>query len=143
MADMKVCINNAAARLAPSVETLLDQTILFHCAACVGEMAAGVASSDPAHKGGKDTRAVYAKILGSTPATRLLTSDAQVWANASLIAGTSARTRRSQPHQRKEVLKDARIFLTAAKARLAVLTSDRDHHDLLQQLCPEARCIFD
>jgi len=33
------------------------------------------------------------------------------------------------------------ILLTAAKAGLAVLTSDRDHYDLLQQLCPEARFI--
>jgi len=40
-----------------------------------------------------------------------------------------------------ELLNDALILLTAAKAGLAVLTSDRDHYDLLQQLCPEARFI--
>ena len=87
-------------------------------------------------------RAVYAEVLGSIPAGRLLTPDARIWTDAGLVAGTLARTQGFQPHQRKEVLNDALILLTAAKAGLAVLTSDRDHYDLLQQLCAEAQFVF-
>jgi len=141
VADTNVYIHNAAGRLSPAVEALLDRTILFHCSVCVGEIATGVANGDPTHPGWSKTREVYADVLGAIPVTRLLTPDAQVWTDAGIVAGTLARTQGFQSHQRKELLNDALILLTAAKAGLAVLTSDRDDYDLLQQLCPEARFI--
>ena len=58
-----------------------------------------------------------------------------------MVAGTLARTQGYQPHQRKACLNDALIFLTAAKAGLPVLTSNRDEFDLIQQLAPEGRFI--
>jgi predicted nucleic acid-binding protein len=142
LADTNVYINNVAGRLPASVEALLTRSILFHCSVCVGEIAAGVANGDPAHKAWKATRDVYAEILNAIPANRLLTPDCGVWADAGVIAGTLALTQNFQPHQRKEMLNDALIRLTAAKIGLAVLTSDRDHYDLIQQLCPEARFVY-
>ena len=142
VADTNVYINDAAGRLPAQVEALLDRTILFHCNVCVAEIATGVANGNPTHKSWKATRAVYAEVLGAIPETRLLTPDAQVWTDAGLVAGTLARTQGFQPHQRKEMLNDALILLTAAKVGLAVLTSDRDDYDLLQQLCPKARFVF-
>ena len=59
--------------------------------------------------------------------------------SAVVDVGISRRHRRALMPQ--ELLNDALILLTAAKAGLAVLTSDRDHYDLLQQLCPEARFV--
>lgn len=141
VADTNVYIHDAAGRLPSAVEALLDRTILFHCSVCVGEIATGVANGDPMHRGWKETRTVYAEVLGAIPATRLLTPDAQVWTDAGVVAGTLARTQAFQRNQRKELLNDALILLTAAKAGLAVLTSDKYHYDLLQQLCPEARFI--
>ena len=142
VADTNVYINNVAGRLSAQVEALLDQTIMFHCSVCMGEIATGVGAGDPVHAGWKNTRKVYAEILGAIPETRLLSPDAQVWTDAGLVAGTLARTQNFQPHQRKELINDALILLTAAKAGIAVLTSDRDHYDLLQQLCPDGRFIF-
>jgi predicted nucleic acid-binding protein len=142
IADTNVYINDAAGRLPAHVDALLDRTILFHCSVCVAEIATGVANGDPTHSGWRNTRTVYAEVLGAIPETRLLTPDARIWVDAGLIAGTLARTQGFQPHQRKEMLNDALIFLTAAKAGLAVLTADRDHYDLLQQICPEGRFVF-
>lgn len=141
VADTNVYINDAAGRLPEMVQKLLDRTILFHCSVCVGEIATGIGNGDLTHKGWKDTRAVYAEVLGAIPESRLLTPDSQAWTEAGLIAGTLARTQRLQSHQRKETLNDALILLTAAKAGFAVLTSDRAHYDLLQQLCPESRFV--
>ena len=138
VADTNVYINDAAGRLPALVEAALDRTILFHCSVCVGEIATGVANGDPTHKGWKETRAVYAEVLGAIPSTRLLTPDDQVWCEAGLVAGILART---QGLQRKELLNDALILLSAAKSGLAVLTSDRDDYDLLHQLCPEAHFV--
>jgi len=53
---------------------------------------------------------------------------------AEIIAGTLARTQGYQPHQRKECLNDALIYLTAAKAGLPVLTANRDDFDFIQQV---------
>lgn len=141
MADTNVYINDAAGRLASDVTMLLDRTLLFHCSVCVAEIATGLANGKSGSIAWKRSRAVYAEVLGSIPASRLLTPDAQVWTDAGVIAGTLTRTQGLQSHQRKELLNDALILLTAAKVGLAVLTSDRDDYDLLQQLCPETRFV--
>jgi len=57
VADTNVYIRDAAGRLPPAVEALLDRTILFHCSVCVGEIATGVANGDPTHPEWKETRA--------------------------------------------------------------------------------------
>jgi predicted nucleic acid-binding protein len=86
-------------------------------------------------------RTYYSALIATFPVTRLLTPDAQIWAEAGLIAGTLARTQNFQRHQRKECLNDALIFLTAAKAGLPVLTANRDEFDLIQQLAPQGQFI--
>ena len=101
----------------------------------------GVGASDPGRQGWRAVRDHYAQLFASVPPSRLLTPDAEIWADAGLIAGTLARTQGYQPHQRKACLNDALIFLTAAKAGLPVLTSNRDEFDLVQQLAPEGRFI--
>ena len=58
-----------------------------------------------------------------------------------MIAGIQVRTQGFQPHQRKACLNDALIFLTAARAGMPVLTSNRDEFDLIQQLAPEGRFV--
>lgn len=44
---------------------------------------------------------------------------------AGVIAGTLARTQGFQPHQRRQCLNDALIYLTAAKARILLLTVEQ------------------
>ena len=139
--DTNVYIGRAAGRLPPELREIIDQGLLFHCAVALSELAVGVANADPAHAGWRKLRDHYAEVFAAIPATRLLTPDAQVWAEAGMLAGALARTQGYQPHQRKACLNDALIFLTAAKAGLPVLTSDRDEVDLIQQLAPEGRFI--
>ena len=95
VADTNVYINDAGGRLPAHVEVLLDRTILFHCSVSVGEIATGVANGDPTHKRWKDTREVYAEVLGAIPATRLLTPDAQVWTDAASWRARSRERRAS------------------------------------------------
>ena len=53
-----------------------------------------------------------------------------------LIAGTLARTQNFQPHQRKECMNDALIYLSATKLGLPVVTANRVEFDLIQQIAP-------
>lgn len=139
--DTNVYINDAAGRLPAEVEALLDRALLFHCSVCIAELATGVANGDPTHSRWKAARDHYAELAATIPPSRLLTPDAEVWADAGVVAGTLARTQGFQPYQRKECLNDTLILLTAAKAGLPVLTANRGEFDLVQQIAPEARFI--
>ena len=137
--DTNVYIAEAAGTLSQEAEALLDRSLLFHCSVCLAELATGVANGDPAHPRWRITRDHYAEIIEAIPETRILVPDVDVWIDAGLLAGTLARTQGLQSHQRKEVLNDALILLTAARAGLPVLTSNRAEFDLLRQVAPEAR----
>ena len=139
--DTNVYIQSAAGRLPAAAASLVDRGLLFHSSVCIAELTTGVANADPARPTWKALRDHYDGLIASFPATRLLTPDPDVWAQAGLIAGTLARTQNYQRHQRKESLNDALIFLTAAKAGLPVLTANRDEFDLIQQLAPQGRFI--
>jgi predicted nucleic acid-binding protein len=132
--DTSVYIHSAAGTLPATAAVLVDRGLLFHCAVCIGEMVTGIAASDPHRPNWIGLRNHYLDLIARMPATRVLTPDDDVWAEAGLIAGTLARSQGFQPHQRKECLNDALIFLTAAKAGLPVLTSNRDEFDLIQQI---------
>lgn len=139
--DTNVYINRASGRLGHPLQQIVDRSLLFHCSVALAELAAGVANADPGHAGWATLRDYYAGLFAAVPDSRLLTPDAQVWADAGLVAGTLARTQGYQPHQRKECLNDALIFLTAAKAGLPVLTANQDEFDLIQQVAPDGRFI--
>jgi predicted nucleic acid-binding protein len=139
--DTNVYIRSAAGTLPAAAATLVDRGLLFHCSVCVAELTTGVANADPSHVRWRVLRDYYADLVATFPETRLLTPDAEIWAEAGVIAGTLARTQNYQRHQRKESLNDALIFLTAAKAGLPVLTANRDEFDLIQQLAPYGRFV--
>jgi predicted nucleic acid-binding protein len=141
LADTNVYIHSAAGTLPVEAAALRDRALLFHCDVVLGELAVGVANVDPRRPGWQTIRDHYRALMDRVPETRLLSPDAQTWAEAGLIAGTLARTRGYAPHQRKDCLNDALIYLTAAKAGLAVLTANRDEFDLIQQLAPHGRFI--
>ena len=139
--DTNVYINLAADRIAAPLCDIIDRALLFHCSTALAELSTGVANADPVRSGWSAMRDHYTALFAAIPASRLLTPDAQVWIDAGILAGTLARTQRFQPHQRKECLNDALILLTAAKAGIAVLTSNRDEFDMLQQIAPEGRFV--
>ncbi len=139
--DTNVYINRAAGRLEAPVRDTIDQALLFHCSVALAELAVGVANADPSRPGWTALRDHYSALFAAIPASRLVTPDPQVWADAGVIAGMLARTQGFQPHQRKECLNDALIFLAAAKAGVPVLTANRDEFDLIQQIAPEGQFI--
>ncbi len=139
--DTNVYISRAAGRLPNALRDLIDRSLLFHCSVALAELAVGVANAQPARPGWPLVRDHYTELFARIPASRLLTPDGGVWADAGVVAGTLSRTQGFQPHQRKDCLNDALILLTAAKAGLPVLTADRDDFDLIQQLVPEGKVV--
>nr|WP_294553465.1 type II toxin-antitoxin system VapC family toxin [uncultured Rhodopila sp.] len=141
MLDTNVYSNRAAGRLPSPLRAVIDNALLFHCSVALAELSVGVANADPSRNGWISLRDYYSALFAAIPASRLMTPDAAVWTDAGIIAGTLARTQHFQPHQRKDCLNDALIFLTAAKAGMPVLTANRTEFDLIRQLAPEGRFI--
>lgn len=140
--DTGVYIHSAAGRLPVDLCHFLDRALLFHCAVALAELAVGVAAADPRGAAWPALREHYAELFAQIPGTRLLTPDAQTFAEAGILAGTLARLQGYQSHQRTACLADALIFFTAARAGLPVLTANREDFDLIQQLAPEGRFVL-
>lgn len=120
---------------------LKKNPLLHHCSVCLGEISLGIANTRDAAKR-IDYLKYYATIFKDIPEERLYTLDQEIWIKAGIIAGKLARRQNLQKHQRKELLNDALIFLTAAKHGIPVLTSDRNDYDLIQQLDPDGGFVF-
>lgn len=134
--DTNVYIRNMAGTLPAGVKILLDNALQWHRSVCVAEITTGIAHHDPAASNRRRVRQQYGVLLRSIPDTRLLVPDAEIWHLAGVISGILGRTQGFQPHQRKECLNDALIYLTAAKRGLPVVTANRVEFDLIQQIAP-------
>jgi len=139
--DTCAYIHAASGRLSPAAKALLGAAVQYHCAASLGEIAAGIGAMSPTHRDYRRVRSHYAGLMGAIPAGRVLVPNEQDWLEAGLLAGAVARRQDFQAHQRKELLNDALIYLCAARAGLPVLTND-DNFDLLQQAYPQGTVIF-
>ena len=134
--DTNIYIQNAADLLSPEVTALLDRSLQYHCSVCLAELAVGVANYNPAAANWPIVRDLYANLFAIIPDHRVLVPDDETWIAAGIVAGTLARIQNFRPHQRKDCLNDALIYLTAAKLGLPVLTANRDEFDLIEQLVP-------
>jgi predicted nucleic acid-binding protein len=142
MPDTNVYIRAAAGTLPGLVQDLVERAMLFHCSVCLAELAIGVANANPSLPSWSVLRDHYIELFDSIPSARLLNPDADVWTDAGVVAGALARTQGFHRQQRKECLNDALIYLTAANAGLAVLTTDHNQFDLIQQLAPKGQFVY-
>jgi predicted nucleic acid-binding protein len=117
----------------------LELVLQHHCTVCLGEIAVGLANRDVTAATWPSERSYWEALFNKLPASRTHTPDAETWSAAGLLAGILARLQGSQPHQRKDALNDALIYLTALKQGLPVLTDNRRDFDLLHQLVPSGR----
>lgn len=140
--DTNVYILQAAGRLPAHAEALVGRGLLFHCSVCLGELATGVANADPARPQWSEIRDHYAALFQALPASRVLTPDADIWTDAGVLAGVLSRVQGLGREQRKELLNDALIFLTASRAGVPVLTADARDFDLLSQVAPEGDFVW-
>jgi predicted nucleic acid-binding protein len=137
--DTGVYIKQAAGLLTDDQRDKLAKVEAHHCAVCLGEITAGLANRDVAHANWPRECEYWAGLFANLPKTRTYAPDAEIWAAAGVLTGTLTRIQGYQPAQRKEVLNDALIYLTALKHGIPVLTENRKDFDRLQQLVPGGR----
>ncbi|MDX2103482.1 MAG: type II toxin-antitoxin system VapC family toxin [Alphaproteobacteria bacterium] len=121
--------------------SVIEKSLLYHCSVCLGELSLGLAHDPDFGRFRKTVKALHG-VTKNIPKNRLYVPDKEIWLKAGIIAGKLARIQNFQKDQRKELLNDALIFLTAAKHGIPVLTSDRNDYDLIQQLHPDGEFVF-
>lgn len=142
MPDTTVYIDMAAGRMPPPALDLIRSATQLHSAVCLSEIAQGLGQYDPKAARYRAVRRHYVELTKRIPPNRVVTPDDEVWARAGLLTGMLARSQGYQAHQRKELLADALIYLSASKAGLPVLTRNAADFDLLSQLHPSGRVII-
>jgi predicted nucleic acid-binding protein len=140
--DTNVYIVDAAGGLPTGVQEVLDQGLLFHCSVCFAELALGLAAYSPLAPGWEAQRDYYSELFDNVPHGRLLTPDASVWLTAATVAGVLARVQGRTRTQRVDLLNDALIYLTAAKAGVPVLTGNRRDFDHIQQVAGTGQFLW-
>jgi len=139
--DTTVYVDIAAGRLPSAALALIREATQLHSVVCLSELAQGLSISDPKGARYRAMRAYYVELVRRIPANRVSTPDDEVWMRAGMLTGLLARTQSYQAHQRKELLADALIYLSAAKAGVPILTRNAGDFDLLNQMHPAGRII--
>jgi predicted nucleic acid-binding protein len=137
--DTNIYIFAAAGTLSSHDRVKLEAVLQHHSTVCLGELAVGLANRDVSSATWHTERRYWEELFASLPKNRTHAPDDEVWSAAGLLAGTLARTQGFQRHQRKDVLNDALIYMTALKRGVPVLTDNHTDFDLLNQLVPEGQ----
>jgi len=140
--DTCVYLDAGKGRLSAGAERLLTTVQTFHCSVCVGELAYALGRLDPAHP---DTPASLGYIMDALDRVRpyrMLTPDNDDYIEAAIIAGTLVRTQGLATPERRKLLHDALVFLTARRIGYPVLTANAKDFDLIRQLSPDGKVIY-
>jgi predicted nucleic acid-binding protein len=140
--DTTVYIDALQGTLPEKMEIALRSGSLWHSTVTEAELSAAAGVLDPAHR---DTAGVLAQIAASIdlrPAHRTIVPDRDIWRDAGMLAGMIARVQHYGFGERRRILNDALIFMTAVKHGCAVLTRNISDFDLLQQLDPRGQVLF-
>lgn len=140
--DTTVYIDELQGKLPPDVELVIRSTSLWHSTVTESELSALAGLLNPDHpQTARALEQVFASIE-QRPNHRIVNPDRQVWREAGVVAGLLARLQRYRKAEQRRALNDALIFLSAAKAGLAVLTRNISDFDLLMQLAPQGKAVF-
>jgi predicted nucleic acid-binding protein len=140
--DTTVYIDELQGKLPRDVELVIRSTSLWHSTVTESELSALAGLLDPEHPRTAGTLEQVLASIKQRPSHRIINPDRQVWRDAGVVAGLLARLQRYRKAEQRRALNDALIFLSAAKAGLAVLTRNVSDFDLLMQLVPQGKAVF-
>jgi predicted nucleic acid-binding protein len=114
----------------------------WHSPVTEAELAAAAGLLDPSHPQSGKLIDQIADIIDHRPRQRTVIPDATVWREAGILSGILARRQGYDKGQRRRLLNDALLFVTARQHGLTLLTRNLVDFDLFQQLDPAGRVLF-
>ena len=140
--DTTVYIDILQKRFPETGKATLRAVDAWHSPVTEAELASGVGLLDPSHPKTRELIDEIAGVLDHRPAQRTIAPDAMVWREAGILSGILARLQCFDKNQRRRLLNDALLFVTARRHGCTLLTRNVSDFDLMQQLVPAGRVLF-
>jgi predicted nucleic acid-binding protein len=140
--DTTVYIDALQGRLPDLVDIALRTASLWHSTVTEAELSTAAGLLNPADPESERAVARIAESVELRPEHRILNPDRDIWREAGLLSGLIARVQQYGSNERRKVLNDALIYLTAVRNGCAVLTRNLQDFDLLMQLDPRGQTLF-
>jgi len=127
-------------------QLMLRAVEAWHSPVTEAELISAVGLLEPHHSRTRPVIDKIAAVLAATfdqrPAQRTIVPDATVWREASILSGILARLQGFDKSQRRRLMNDALLFVTARRYGCTLLTRNISDFDLMQQLEPAGRVLF-
>ena len=141
--DTCVYLDAAADRLPDGVAALLPRAVLHHSSVCLAELTYGLGALDPRDRRSRaNCQVLEDVVVRAQESGRIVVPDDSAWATAGMLAGMLARLQGYGREQRRKVLLDSLLFLSALKSGMTLLTANLTDFDLMLQLLPDSRVTF-
>jgi predicted nucleic acid-binding protein len=114
----------------------------WHSPVTEAELTVLAGSLDPSHSNTRKAIDQIAISINQRALRRTIIPDAIVWREAGILSGVLARLQGYDKGQRRRLLNDALLFVTAKRHGCTVLTRNVGDFDFLQQLDPAGRVMF-
>jgi predicted nucleic acid-binding protein len=140
--DTTVYIDILQRRFPRAGEFMLRAVEAWHSAVSEAELAAACGMLEPTHPGTRNVVEEITAVIDQRPIQRTITPDRATWREAGILSGLLARLQGYSKDQRRHVLNDALVYVTARRFGCAVLTRNISDFDFLQQLDPFGNVVF-
>lgn len=142
MLDATVYVDALKAPLPMPVARLLSTRVVMHSAVALGELAVAVGRLDPADPRTATNVAPIIDTLSQVAPAMIVAPSADAWIEGMLIAGIVARVQAHPPDERRRLVNDALILLSAAETGAVLISRNVRDVDRLLQLRPDARVLL-
>jgi predicted nucleic acid-binding protein len=140
--DTTVYIDVLQKRFPETGKPMLRAVEAWHSPVTEAELASGVGLLDPSHPKTRQLIDEIAGVLDQRPAQRTIAPDVMIWREAGILSGILARLQGVDKSQRRRLMNDALLFVTARRHGCTLLTRNVGDFDLMQQLEPAGRVLF-
>jgi predicted nucleic acid-binding protein len=140
--DTTVYIDTLRGRFPETGRPVLRTANAWHSPVTEAELAVLAGSLDPAHPNTRRAIDEIAISISQRGPHRMIVPDVVVWREAGILSGVLSRVQGYDKGQRRRLMNDALIFVTARRHGCTVLTRNVGDFDLLQQLDPTGRVLF-
>lgn len=140
--DTCVYLDAGKGRLPLGARRLVAGSHVFHCSVCIAEIAYTFGRLDPAHPDTRATLDFMREALDRVRAYRTFAPDRDAYVEAGIITGTLVRTQGLGKPERRKLMLDVLVFLTARQIGCPVLTANANDFDLIHQLASDGKVIY-
>jgi predicted nucleic acid-binding protein len=137
-----VYIDTLRGRFPETGRFILRMVNPWHSPVTEAELVVLAGSLDPSHPNTRKAIDQIAVSINQRVLQRTIVPDAIVWREAGILSGILARLQGYDKGQRRRLMNDALLFITAKRYGCTVLTRNVGDFDFLQQLEPDGRVLF-